>query len=329
MTRTILVTGGAGYIGSHMVAMLNAAGMRVVVLDNLSNGHRDAVPEAEEFIQGEIDDKRLLETLFTRYTFDGVMHFASLIQVGESVKEPAKYYRNNIAATLTLLEAMLQHKVEPFIFSSTAAIFGEPQTTPIDETHPSSPVSPYGYSKLCIEKILQDYADAYGLTFGSLRYFNAAGADPESRFGERHDPETHLIPLLLKAAADRSREFTVFGRDYSTQDGTCIRDFIHVTDLCDAHLRLLDYLWTGGKEQFFNLGTGSGYSVQQVIDMARNITGEDIRIRDGIRREGDPAVLIADGSKAQKELGWNPEYSSLETIIRHAWAWEQKSRNKI
>jgi UDP-glucose 4-epimerase len=320
--ETILVVGGAGYIGSHMVKMLLGRGYGVMTLDNLSTGHRDAVLGGE-FILGDLADRALLDKLFSERGIDGVMHFASFIQVGESVQNPARYYENNVVNTLNLLDAMVAHDVKRFIFSSSAAVYGEPIRVPIDETHPKNPINPYGRSKWMVEQILADYDRAYGLKSVSLRYFNAAGADPEGRLGERHQPETHLIPLVLQAASGRRESVQVYGRDYDTPDGTCIRDYVHVTDLCEAHLLALDRLLQGGASAAFNLGNGNGFSVQQVIDTACEATGKAIPVKDAPRREGDPARLVADAALARKELGWNPRYDELETIVRHAWQWEK------
>ncbi len=319
----ILVVGGAGYIGSHMVSLLCREGIEVTVFDNLSSGHRDAVLGGA-FVHGDLADFQILSSLFSRNRFDGVMHFASHIQVGESVIEPAKYYHNNLTCTLNLLDAMCAHGVKCFIFSSTAAIFGEPQQIPIEENHPKNPINPYGRTKWMVEQILSDYEKAYGLRSIALRYFNAAGADPKGEIGERHNPETHLIPLVLQAALGQRPNITVFGRDYETPDGTCIRDYIHVDDLCRAHLLALERLLNGAPGTVYNLGNGSGFSVQQVIDAAQRVSGRTIPVVEGTRREGDPARLIADSAKAIKELGWKPRYADLEVIIRHAWQREQK-----
>lgn len=318
MPIKILIVGGAGYIGSHMVGVLVRAGFQPIVLDNLSTGHRDAVTEAE-FILGDIADCHLLDTLFMQHDIAAVMHFASFIQVGESVQQPAKYYANNVCGTVTLLQAMLKHGVKHFIFSSTAAVYGEPQYTPIDESHPLRPVNPYGHSKRMIEQILEDFAHAYDFHFMSLRYFNAAGADPEGNLHERHEPETHLIPLILRAAKNPKQSIKVFGRDYPTPDGTCVRDYIHVVDLCSAHLLALNGLLNNRKGGFYNLGTGIGFSVQEVIDTASEVTEKAILVEDAPRRPGDPAILIADPRKAMQELQWQPQYSDLPTLIRHAW----------
>jgi len=317
----ILVVGGAGYIGSHMVKTLSAQGCHVITFDNLSSGHRDAVLHGE-FIQGDLADKQALHALFQQHQFDAVMHFASSIQVGESVVKPALYYQNNVCNTLNLLDAMRMAKVQRFIFSSTAATFGNPTYCPIDEAHPQLPINPYGRSKLMIEQILDDYDRAYALKSVCLRYFHAAGADPEGELGERHEPETHLIPLVLQAASGRRAHIAVYGNDYDTPDGTCIRDYIHVTDLCDAHWLALKSLLHGGASQRFNLGNGQGFSVKQVIDCAQQVSGTRIRVVQEQRREGDPAILVANPAQAIHALGWAPRYASLETIISHAWAWE-------
>ena len=319
--ETILVVGGAGYIGSHMVKMLLGRGYGLTTLDNLSTGHRDAVLGGE-FVLGDLVDRALLDKLFSERKIDGVMHFASFIQVGESVQNPARYYENNVVNTLNLLDAMVAHDVKRFIFSSSAAVYGEPIRMPIDEAHPKNPINPYGRSKWMVEQMLADYDRAYALKSISLRYFNAAGADPEGQLGERHEPETHLIPLVLQAASGRRESVQVFGRDYDTPDGTCIRDYVHVTDLCEAHLLALDRLLQGGASAAFNLGNGNGFSVQQVIDTTCEATGKDIPVKDAPRREGDPARLVADATLARKELGWSPRYDELETIVRHAWQWE-------
>lgn len=316
----VLVVGGAGYIGSHMVKRLGQAGCAVTTLDNLSAGHADAVL-CGELVPGDLADRDLLDALLAR-GFDAVMHFASFIQVGESVADPARYYDNNVVNTLRLLERMRAHGVQRFIFSSTAATFGEPRYTPIDEAHPQLPINPYGRSKLMVEQMLQDFDRAYGLKSVSLRYFNAAGADPEGELGERHDPETHLIPLVLRAASGRLPAITVYGRDYDTPDGTCIRDYIHVTDLCEAHWLALQSLLRGGPSQAYNLGNGRGFSVQEVIETAERITGRRLRVIEGSRRQGDPARLVADATRAQEALGWRPMHSDLPTLMAHAWAWE-------
>ncbi|HEW97837.1 MAG TPA: UDP-glucose 4-epimerase GalE [Beggiatoa sp.] len=326
--KTILVVGGAGYIGSHMVKMLLAADYHVVTFDNLSGGYRDAVLGGD-FVLGDTCDPASLDSLFADYSFDGVMHFASFIQVGESVQNPGKYYQNNLAATLNLLDAMVAHDVKVCIFSSSAAIFGEPQYVPLDEAHPKQPINPYGSTKWMVEQILADYDHAYGLKSVCLRYFNAAGADPEGQLGERHVPETHLIPLVLQAASGRRESITVYGQDYDTPDGTCIRDYVHINDLCQAHLLALEQLLAGSNSAAYNLGNGSGFSIKQVIDIAKEVTGEPIPVVMGERRGGDPARLVADSKLAQKRLGWQPQYGDLATLIAHAWQWENKMKDEV
>ena len=316
----ILVVGGAGYIGSHMVKMLGQQCCTVTTLDDLSFGHPDAVL-CGEFVQGNFGDRAVLEAVLSR-GFDAVMHFASFIQVGESVQHPDKYYRNNVTYTLGLLDAMRAHGVNKFIFSSTAATFGEPQYTPMDEQHPQQPINPYGRTKLMVEQALADYDRAYGFKSVCLRYFNAAGADPEGQLGERHDPETHLIPLVLQAASGRRPSISVFGRDYGTPDGTCIRDYVHIQDLCSAHWLALQSLMNGADSQAYNLGNGNGFSVQEVIETSERVTCRKIPVVNGPRRDGDPARLVADSRLAREKLGWQPQYADLATIIEHAWKWE-------
>ncbi|MBN2866559.1 MAG: UDP-glucose 4-epimerase GalE [Thiotrichales bacterium] len=324
----ILIVGGAGYIGSHMVKMLSKSGHDVIVLDNLSTGFRDSVKYGKLII-GDLADMNLLENLFQTYQFDGVMHFAANSLVGESMTNPAKYYRNNVGNTLNLLDVMVRNNVKHFIFSSTAATFGEPEYSPIDEAHPQNPINPYGSSKLMIERILKDYADAYDLNSVSLRYFNACGADPEGEIGECHDPETHLIPLILQAASGRRDAITVFGRDYATQDGTCIRDYIHINDLCSAHALGLEKILAenSGEALMYNLGNGNGFSVQEVIEVVKKVVAKDgnsLTVKEGERRAGDPAILVADATKATQDLNWKPTFNNLETIVEHAWAWEKR-----
>ncbi|MDQ2070142.1 UDP-glucose 4-epimerase GalE [Natronospira bacteriovora] len=320
---TVLVTGGAGYIGSHNVKYLLERGHDVLVLDDLSGGFRDAVPD-RLLIEGNIGDIRLLDKVFTEHRIDAVMNFASFIEVGASVKDPSSYFRNNLGNTLVLLDAMVRHGVKKLVFSSTAAIFGDPEYTPIDEAHPKAPINPYGRSKWLVEQLLTDYASAYGLQSVCLRYFNAAGADPDGELGERHEPETHLIPIVLQAASGRRESIAIFGEDYDTEDGTCVRDYIHVRDLAQAHWLALEYLEAHGRSAAFNLGNGNGYSIREVIETARRVTGRDFPVESGPRRAGDPAVLVADSRLAREELGWRPEHAELEEIIRHAWAWEQQ-----
>ena len=320
----LLITGGAGYIGSHMTQYLLELGHEVTVFDNLSHGYREAVLGGR-LIVGDLKDEATLDALFKQNKFDGVMHFASYIEVGESVMNPQKYYENNVSNTLNLLRAMHAHQVRRFIFSSSAAVYGEPEYVPIDEQHPKAPLNPYGRSKWMVEQFLEDFDRAHELRSISLRYFNAAGADPQGRLGERHVPESHLIPLVLKAAMGVLPSIKIFGRDYDTPDGTCIRDYIHVRDLCDAHLLALQNLMEGGKSDVFNLGNGNGFSVQEVIDMARKVTGKKISAVDAPRRPGDPARLIADSTRAMDKLRWQPKFASLEQIIGDAWRWETRA----
>jgi len=317
----ILVVGGAGYIGSHMVKQLSLSGTDVITLDNLSCGYKDAVKYGE-LIEGDLGDRSLLDKIFSERRIDAVMHFAAFIEVGESVIHPAKYYQNNVSNTQVLLDAMIRHDVEHFIFSSTAAIFGEPEYTPIDESHNKKPINPYGRSKLMVEQILEDYDKAYGLRSTCLRYFNAAGADPDGELGERHDPETHLVPLILQAASGRRENIKVFGQDYPTEDGTCVRDYVHINDLCEAHSLALTRMQDGGKSARYNLGNGKGFSVRQVIDATKSVTGKDFTVIEDARRPGDPAVLVADSTQARDELNWQPRFDKLETIIETAWNWE-------
>jgi len=324
--QKILVVGGCGYIGSHMVKCLVEKGCHVTIFDNLSTGHADAVSPST-LIVGDLADKDLLDKTFVEGAFEVVMHFASSISVSESVDNPALYYQNNVTNTQNLLDTMIHHDVNSFIFSSTAAIFGEPKYIPIDESHPKQPINPYGRTKWIVEQMLGDYDKAYGLKSICLRYFNAAGADPGGALGERHSPETHLIPLILQASSGKRDSITVFGRDYDTTDGTCVRDYIHVTDLCEAHWLAIQYLSRNRHCDQFNLGNNRGFSVQEVINTARKITGKSITINEGARRNGDPAILVADSCKAQKVLGWTPQYHDLENIIKHAWQWELNNEN--
>ena len=320
----MLITGGAGYIGSHMVRLLVNLGHEVVTFDDLSSGFRDAVPGGK-FVQGSLHDRAALKGLFDSQQFDAVVHFAGSIAVGESVRDPAKYYQNNLTGTLNLLDAMREHGVNKIVFSSTAAIFGVPQYVPIDEAHPQVPINPYGMTKWVTERILQDYDAAYGLRSVSLRYFNAAGAAPDAALGERHDPETHLIPLALRAAQGRLPELTVFGTDYDTPDGTCIRDYIHIVDLCEAHVLALQHLTAGGDSRAYNLGNGQGYSVKEVIAVAEIVTCMPVPVKYGLRRAGDSPRLVADSTRIRQDWGWTPRFSALEQIIGHAWAWESNS----
>ena len=318
----ILVTGGAGYIGSVVADHLLRANHAVTVLDNLIMGWREAVPSAAEFVRADTGDEAALDQLFTSHHFDAVMHFAALIEAGESVKVPEQYFDNNSLRTLTLLRVMLKHKVSRFVFSSTAAVYGEPKVIPIPEDHPLSPTNPYGESKLIVEQMLAWVHSAHGLRYAGLRYFNAAGATPGR--GEAHRSESHLIPLILQVPL-RQREFiSIFGTDYPTKDGTCIRDFIHVDDLASAHVLALQGLETHEK-LICNLGSGEGFSVRQIVELARQVTGHPIPVREMPRRAGDSAVLIASSDKARRLLGWNPQHSDVESIIASAWEWH-KSR---
>ncbi len=319
--KNILVTGGAGYIGSHTVRMLAARGYNPVVLDNLSKGHRESV-SAYPFEQGSVQDKARVGEILRKYHIEAVMHFAAHIEVGESVQHPAKYYANNTAGTLCLLETLVENKVPYFVFSSTAAIFGEPVKEKIDENHPKNPINPYGQSKLMVEKILADFDTAYGLKSTALRYFNASGCDDSGEIGSSYEPETHLIPLILQTAAGKRKSIKVFGTDYPTPDGTCIRDYVHVNDLARAHILALEKMEKENVSERFNLGSGSGHSVAELIAKAKEITGIDFPVEYAPRRAGDPAVLVADSTKAQRVLNWKPQYD-LTRIIQTAWNWEQ------
>lgn len=316
--RKVLVVGGAGYIGSHMVKALLEAGHHPITFDNLSHGHLDAVLGGT-FIEGDLADRNALDAVFVEHAIDAVMHFASFIEVGESMRLPGKYYANNVANTLNLLEAMVAHQVTALVFSSTAAIFGEPQAIPIDEAHPKHPLNPYGRSKLMVEQMLEDFERAHGLHSVCLRYFNAAGCDPQGRIGERHHPETHLIPLAIQAALGQRDALSIFGNDYDTPDGTCIRDYIHVDDLCSAHLLALEHLLHEPRSLALNLGNGTGFSVQEVIHTVSEVSGIRVPTRLAPRRAGDPARLVADSRAAQQQLGWQPHYTQLATIVDHAW----------
>jgi UDP-glucose 4-epimerase len=316
----VMVVGGAGYIGSVTVEQLQKAGHEVVVFDSLIKGHRGAILENTPFVHGDMANPEDLQSAFERYPVDAVMHFAALSLVGESVTQPAKYFTNNVANGLKLLEAMGNHGVKKLVFSSTAAVYGEPEGWPIHEDFALNPTNPYGESKLAFEKVLKWYAQAYGLRYAALRYFNAAGAT--ERVGEDHDPETHLIPLVLQVARGKREHISVFGDDYATKDGTCVRDYIHVVDLADAHLRALSVLDTGSAT--FNLGNGKGFSVKEVIEAARHVTGHPIPTVMAPRRAGDPAVLVASSERIRQALGWVPKYPDLESIIGDAWKWHQR-----
>lgn len=319
--KNILVIGGAGYIGSHTVRMLAAKGYNPVILDNLSKGHREAV-QGYPFELADLGDKARLAETFKKYNIEAVMHFAAFAEVGESVKEPSKYYHNNVAKVLDLLDAMVENNIHYFVFSSTAATFGEPIKPTINEQHPQLPINPYGNTKLMVEKMLADFDVAYGLKATALRYFNASGADDSGEIGESHDPESHLIPIVLQAAAGKRPSIKMFGNDYPTPDGTCVRDYIHVNDLARAHILALEKMVKDNVSERFNLGSGSGFSVKELVDEARKITGINFKAEVAPRRPGDPAILVADSTKAQKVLGWKPEYN-LTRIIETAWNWEQ------
>jgi UDP-glucose 4-epimerase len=323
MLMAVLVIGGAGYVGSHMVKTLLKEGREVVVVDNLSTGFRDAVLGGV-FYQGDFASEDLLRQVFSKGRVTSVMHFASYIQVGESVKFPAKYYINNLSNTLRLLNTMIEFGIKNFIFSSTAAVYGGASCDLITEEHPRQPINPYGRTKHAVEEALGDLRRAGCMNYFALRYFNAAGADSDGQIGERHEPETHLIPLVLQAASGRREAITIFGRDYPTADGTCVRDYVHVNDLCLAHLLALDAMERGHEGGAFNLGNSRGYSVSEVIETARAVTGKPIKVLYAHRRSGDPASLIADATLVRRELGWTPRRSSLETIVGDAWRWELK-----
>ena len=321
----ILVTGGAGYIGSVAVEALRTRGETVVVIDNLVYGHRESVYPAVPFYECDIGDKEPVRRILSEHAVDACMHFSAYAYVGESVNDPQKYFQNNVGQTLDLLDVLLEHGVKQFVFSSTCAIYGEPQYTPIDERHPQQPTNPYGWSKLMVERILESYESAYGLRYTALRYFNASGAT--TTHGEDHTPETHLIPLVLAAAAGRIPQVSVFGDDYATPDGTAIRDYIHVNDLAAAHLAALDHLRGGAASGAFNLGNGSGYSVKEVVEAARKVTGKEINAVIAPRRRGDPSKLVADAGKAGDVLGWAPLIPDLEDIIESAWEWHSSRPN--
>ena len=318
----ILVTGGAGYIGSHMVKLLAERGHEVTVLDDLSTGHADAV-RGGTLVRGDIADVAATKKLLEQRRIEAVIHFAACSLVGESVVDPLKYYARNVAASVSLLKAMREASVAKIVFSSTAAVYGSPQRLPIGEDHAKEPTNPYGSTKLAIERMIAECSSAYGLNAVSLRYFNAAGADAGAGLGERHEPETHLIPLVLRAAA-HGAPVSVFGDDYPTRDGTCVRDYIHVADLCDAHLRALEWLGRGGSHACFNLGNGNGATVLEVIEAARRVTGKEIKVHSAPRRPGDPAALVADATRAKELLGWQPARADIDSIVRDAWAFERR-----
>ena len=318
----ILVTGGAGYIGSHVLKSLLKEGHQVVTFDNLQKGHREAVTGGK-FVEGDLSDQKLLEQVMAENEIEGVIHMAADSLVGESMENPAKYYRNNFANGINLLEAMVKNDVKNIVFSSTAAVYGEPDQIPIEEDNQTEPTNTYGESKLFFEKALKRYDDIHCINFVSLRYFNAAGADPEGEIGEAHDPETHLIPIVLQTALGIRDKIYIFGDDYPTRDGSCIRDYIHVNDLAAAHVLAVEALAEGKESSIYNLGNGEGYSVKEVIDTVKEVTGVDFEVEISERRAGDPAVLIASSDKIQKELNWQPEYPELEKIISTAWQWHK------
>jgi UDP-glucose-4-epimerase GalE len=323
----VLVTGGAGYIGSQTAKALARASHEVVVLDNLSTGHPEAVKWGP-LIEGNLGDKGLLEKIFREQRIEAVLHFAASLLVGESMTDPQKYFWNNVVNTLVLLDVMKASRVKRIVFSSSAAVYGNPQKTPIPEDHSMQPVSPYGDSKLCMERAIRWYGVAYGLSGVSLRYFNAAGADLDGELGEEHDPESHLIPLVIKAALGQRPEVGIFGTDYPTADGTAVRDYIHVVDLADAHVRALDYLAGGGETTELNLGTGEGHSVREVVAAVGKFCGGRVPAKDAPRRAGDPPVLVADPAKARQLLKWRPQHSDLDTIIQSAWKWHSSTVRK-
>jgi UDP-glucose-4-epimerase GalE len=320
----ILITGGAGYIGSHAAKVFSRSGLQPIVVDNLLRGHRDAA-RFGPLIVADIGDRAALDNVFRQYPIEAVIHFAAFAYVGESMRSPNIYFQNNVASSLNLLEAMREHAVRKIVFSSTCATYGDPQQIPIPEDHPQRPVNPYGESKVMVERLLHWYGVAFGFEWVALRYFNAAGADPEGELGEEHAPETHLIPLAIAAAMRPAEILNIFGTDYDTPDGTAIRDYLHVTDLAEAHLAALRYLQEGNKSTAFNLGTGCGHSVREVAQMVEHISGCAVPTREIERRAGDPACLIADARKAANVLRWHPRHSSLEEIVRTAWNWKEKS----
>jgi len=321
----ILVSGGAGYIGSHVVRMLLGRGNDVVVIDNLSRGHKEAVPEVVPFEKADLLDYDGLSNAIKKYSIDAVIHFAAFAYVGESVENPQMYYSNNVIGSFNLINALKENNIDKIVFSSTCSVYGNPLNIPMSEKETPKPINPYAKTKFIIENILSDYDTSYGLNYVALRYFNAAGDSDDSQIGESHDPEPHIIPLVLYAALGRRDKIFIYGDDYPTKDGTCIRDYIHVNDLADAHIRALEYLNNGGKSDVFNLGTGNGYSVKEIVDEARKITGVNIKAEVVGRRPGDPAELIADNRKAKEVLGWNPKYN-LEKIIKTAWDWHKNPK---
>ena len=323
----ILVLGGAGYIGSHTALELVKSGRDVVIADSLVTGYNKAIPEKARFYQGDIRDFEFLDNLFQQEKIDAVIHFAAYSLVGESVANPLKYYGNNLYGTKILLEAMVKNNIDKIVFSSTAATYGEPENIPVLESDRTCPTNPYGETKLAVEKMFKWVAEAHGLRYVSLRYFNACGADENGIIGEAHNPESHLIPIILQVPNGKRETISIYGTDYDTPDGTCIRDYIHVTDLAQAHILAVKYLYNGGKSDIFNLGNGVGFSVREVIEKAKEVTQKDIKVVEESRRSGDPAVLIASSDKAKTVLGWKPEYDDLGTIIKTAWKWHSTHPN--
>ncbi len=327
MKKTILIPGGAGYIGSHTAYLMYKLGHKVIVLDKLLHNQKFNHPWAT-LIKADFADEQILDQIFTNYDVDAVMHFAAFIEVGESVKKPKEFYINNVIKTLRLLNAMVEHNVKKFVFSSSCAIYGNPIQIPMDETHPANPINPYGKNKLSVEFALQDYAHSYGLQYVSLRYFNASGAMPENGLGEQHNPETHIIPLMLRAIKN-NKTFKIFGTDYNTQDGSCVRDYIHVLDLAQAHVLAYQYMQETRRSNFFNLGSEKGYSVKEMVNLAEKICGKKMNIEFCDRRAGDADILIADSTKIKTVLGWQPKYSNLNNILQSAWDWENRSEVEL
>ena len=322
----VLIVGGAGYIGSHTVKELHKKGHEILVLDNLVHGHKEFLKWGK-FVNADLENIKQLRSIFKKYPITSVIHFASYINVGESVTDPKKYYINNVTNTLNLLNVMIEYSVRHFIFSSTCATYGTPVSIPIDENHPQNPINPYGQSKLMIEKIIEDYSNAYDFSYVSLRYFNASGADQDGEIGEWHNPETHLIPLVLDAAINKRDSISIYGTDYDTSDGTCIRDYIHVTDLADAHIKALEFLKSGGKSTACNIGTEKGYTVREIIEEAQKITQREIKIVETGKRKGDSTILVSKSAKIKDTLKWEPQHSSLNEIIQSAWNWHKKLNN--
>lgn len=324
---SILVCGGAGYIGSHMVDELLKRGEEPIVVDNLRTGHRQSVPQNVKFYHEDIRDSKALDKIFTENSIEAVIHFAACSLVGESMEKPLMYLNNNVYGMQVLLEAMVKYKVDKIVFSSSAATYGEPKRVPIKEDDPTEPTNPYGESKRTMEKMMKWISLIHGVRYVSLRYFNVAGAAEDGHIGEAHDPESHLVPIILQVPLKKREAITIYGEDYPTKDGTCVRDYVHVVDLADAHMRALNYLRQGNKSDIFNLGSGNGFSVKEMIDAAEKATGEDIKVIKGKRRAGDPAQLVASSEKAERILGWKPKYTDMESIIRTAWIWHKNHPN--